>query len=175
LPGAPYRTHLDDLDWQRTGAVTVVIAWHDSVPVGSGLIHWPGPRDPSIATLLPMCPEIFRLEIVESHRSTGVGTALIRELDTLVRARRLPRVGLGVGIANQRARVLYERLGYRPVDGAEYIDRSEIPDSDGQRYTVEEPCIFMVRDVGPERGEQTLLSQPPAGGCAHALPELWLR
>lgn len=122
-----------------------------------------------------MCPEIFRLEIVESHRSTGVGTALIRELDTLVRARRLPRVGLGVGIANQRARVLYERLGYRPVDGAEYIDRSEIPDSDGQRYTVEEPCIFMVRDVGPERGEQTLLSQPPAGGCAHALPELWLR
>jgi GNAT superfamily N-acetyltransferase len=156
LPAAPYRTHLDDLDWQQTGAVTQLVAWQDCTPVGSGFIHWPGPRDASIATRLPACPEIFRLEVVEKHRSKGVGTALIRALEALALARGFGCVGLGVGTGNPRARVLYERLGYRRVKGSAYIDRREYPDADGRRRVSEEPCIFMTKQLGcAARGRST--------------------
>lgn len=156
LPAAPYRTHLDDLDWQHTGAVTELVAWQASTPVGSGFIHWPGPRDASIARRMPTCPEIFRLEVVETHRSKGVGTALIRALEALARARGFVRVGLGVGTGNRRARLLYERLGYRAVKAAAYVDRCEYPDADGRRRVSEEPCIFMTKHLGcAARGRTT--------------------
>lgn len=148
LPAAPYRTHADDFDWQRTGAVTELIAWDASTPVGSGFIHWSGPRDASIAEAVSDCPEIFRLEVLDEHRSKGFGAALVRELEALARARGFLRVGLGVGIANPRARALYERLGYRAVESSDYVDRCERPDANGKRCTSEEPCIFMVKDLG---------------------------
>lgn len=148
LPAAPYRTHQDDLDWQATGAVTSLVAWLDSTPVGWGFISWNGPRDATVATLLPVCPEIFRLYVVEKHRSAGFGTALVLEFESLAHAKGLAQVGLGVGIANQRARGLYERLGYQTVAGSEYVDRWDYPDARGRRRTAEEPCIFMVRALG---------------------------
>jgi GNAT superfamily N-acetyltransferase len=147
LPAAPYRTHAADLDWQRTGEVSELIAWDGSTPVGSGFIHWSGPRDASVAELVSGCPEIFRLEVLDKHRSKGFGAALVRELEELARARGVLRVGLGVGIANRRARALYERLGYRAVESSDYIDRCEYPDANGRRCTSEEPCVFMVKDL----------------------------
>lgn len=149
LPAAPYRSHEDDLNWQRTGAVTEVVAWDDSSPVGSGFIHWTGPRDPSIAKLVPDCPEIFRLEVLETHRSKGIGAALVRELESIAQARGLTRVGLGVGIANHRARRLYERLGYRLAEAPQYVDRCRRPGSDGQPIVSEEPCVYMTKDLVP--------------------------
>jgi GNAT superfamily N-acetyltransferase len=148
LPPAPFRTHADDLDWQSTGAVTVLIAWLDDTPVASGLIHWNGPRDVAVADLMPGCPEIFRLEVLGQYRSKGIGSAMIGELEALALAGGFRRIGLGVGTANHRARLLYERLGYRLIDGLEYLDRSERPDSNGQPYVHEEPCVFMVREFG---------------------------
>jgi len=149
LPAAPYRSHEDDLNWQRTGAVTEVVAWQDSTPVGSGFIHWSGPRDSGIAKLLPDCPEIFRLEVLESHRSKGLGAALVRELELRARARGLTRVGLGVGIANDRARRLYERLGYQVVETPQYVDRCRRPGPNGQPIISEEPCVYMTKELAP--------------------------
>lgn len=148
LPAAPYRTHEDDLYWQRAGEVTELIAWDGSTPVGSGFIHWSGPRDASVAKLVSDCPEIFRLEVLDEHRSKGFGAALVRELEGLARAKGCLRVGLGVGIANSRARALYERLGYRAVESSDFVDRCEHPDANGNRCTSEEPCVFMVKDLG---------------------------
>ena len=148
LSAAPYRSHTDDLDWQCTGAITDLIAWQGTAPVGSGFIHWSGPRDAAVAELVPGCPEIFRLEVLASHRSKGIGAALVRALEALARARGFDQVGLGVGTANHRARALYERLGYRVVSDSAYVDRSEYPDAHGQRCTAEEPCVFMVKDLG---------------------------
>ena len=149
LPAAPYRTHENDLDWQRTGAITELVAWDEAFAVGAGFIHWLGPRDPQIAELLPDCPEIFRLEVVQAYRSKGIGAALVRRLEALARARGLARIGLGVGMANHRARRLYERLGYRPAAAPAYVDRCTRPGPDGEPITSEEPCIYMTKDLTP--------------------------
>src|SRR5262249_5014216 len=148
LPPAPYRTHADDLDWQRTGAVTELVAWQGSTPVGCGFIHWGGPRDAAIAALLPDCPEIFRLHVLEAHRSKGIGAALIWKLEALARASGRARIGLGVGIGNRRAQLLYERLGYCPADAPPYIDRWQEPGPDGRPVTFEDPCVYMTKVLG---------------------------
>jgi GNAT superfamily N-acetyltransferase len=137
--------------------VTELVAWDGPRPVGSGFIHWKGPRDATIARLVAGgTPEIFRLEVVERYRSRGIGTALVRTLEALAQAEGWIRVGLGVGIGNRRATWLYERLGYRMVAGSDYVDRWDYPDARGWRRRVEEPCIFMVKDLGscqPATGE----------------------
>ena len=147
LPAAPYRTHADDLHWQQLGAVTELVAWRGFSPVGSGFIHWSGPREAAIASLLPDCPEIFRLEVLAEHRSHGIGAALVLALEALARSRGHRRIGLGVGIANRRARSLYERLDYRPAQAPAYIDRCERPGADGRRITSEEPCVYLVKNL----------------------------
>ena len=147
LPAAPYRTHADDLESQRTGSVTELVAWDDSAPVGVGFIRWRGPRDPSVAALLPHCPEIFRLEVLTTHRSKGFGTALVHALEALARARGRTLVGLGVAVANHRARLLYERLGYRPANVRHYVDSRHCLGPDGEFYTLEDECMFMTKDL----------------------------
>lgn len=145
LPVAPYRTHADDLESHRAGVVTALVAWQDAMPLGAGFIHWWGPRNALIASLLPGCPEIFRLEVLPEHRSKGVGAALVQHLEALASARGLASVGLGVGLANPRARALYERLGYRPAATPPYVDRCLQPGPDGCPVLFEEPCLLMAK------------------------------
>ena len=146
LRPAPLRTHADDLTWQRSGAITQIVAWQDSTPVGSGFIHWNGPRDAGIAQRLPKCPEIFRLEVVNAYRSRGVGTGIVRTLEDLACAQGFVQLGLGVAIENSRARALYERLDYSVLDAPPYVDRADHPDA-AERLTVEEWCVFMVKSL----------------------------
>jgi GNAT superfamily N-acetyltransferase len=146
LRPAPFRTHADDLAWQRSGAITQIVAWRGSRPVGSGFIHWSGPRDAAIAERLPGCPEIFRLEVLQEYRSRGVGAGIVSTLEELARARGVAQLGLGVAIENARARALYERLEYALLDAPPYIDRADFPHA-AERLTVEEWCVFMVKSL----------------------------
>lgn len=120
------------------------MAWQGRAPVGSGFIHWDGPRDAGIARRLPQCPEIFRLEVVKEYRSRGVGAGLVRTLEELACAKGFVQLGLGVAIENVRARELYERLDYTLLDAPPYVDRADGPDAT-ERRTVEEWCVFMVK------------------------------
>jgi ribosomal protein S18 acetylase RimI-like enzyme len=50
---------------------------------------------------------------VEAHaRGRGIGTRLIRHAEQVAAAEGFTRIALGVEDANERARALYERLGY---------------------------------------------------------------
>lgn len=61
-------------------------------------------------------PEINDLNVVERARRRGVGTALIREAESLVAARGHRVIGIGVGLTPDYAAAqrLYPRLGYAP-------------------------------------------------------------
>ncbi len=149
LPAAPYRTHRDDLEWQATREVTVLVAWLGDRPVGMGLIRWAGPREHAVAECLPKCPEIFRLEVLPGYRSMGVGTALIRRFEQLALERGWPCIGLGVGLENDGARRLYRRLGYECADAPVYVDCWAYPGPGGRRLTEQERCVFLVKRLRP--------------------------
>jgi GNAT superfamily N-acetyltransferase len=92
----------------RAAASGYLIAWEDGEPVGHAYLAWEG-------TELGV-PELQDVFVEPGHRGKGIGTALTHEAERLVAARGHDRLSLSVGVANSRARALYERLGYERAD-----------------------------------------------------------
>jgi ribosomal protein S18 acetylase RimI-like enzyme len=78
-----------------------LVAWDGEQPVGHVCIEWTEP------------PELQDLWVLPDRRSEGIGTELVAAVERAVALRGHERIALSVGIANDGARSLYERLGYR--------------------------------------------------------------
>ena len=96
------RRFLGTLDGQHEMLVGLL----NGVPAGSVLIGGPK-RD-----RFPDALYLFALDVDTRYQNLGVGTALIAAVEEEARQRGLNRVNLEVGVANDDARRLYERLGY---------------------------------------------------------------
>ena len=92
-----------------------------------------------------MCQEIFRLGIDPKFQSRGIGTDLLRLLETEASSRGYDSVGLGVAHSNVRARKLYCRLGYADTIAPDYIDEYQYENEEGQAVTARDPCSFMLK------------------------------
>jgi GNAT superfamily N-acetyltransferase len=85
-----------------------LVAWDDAAPVGHAFIAWSG-------TELGL-PEIQDVYVLPERRGQGVGTALTGAAEQAAASRGHARCSIGVGVANEGARRLYERLGYNRAD-----------------------------------------------------------
>lgn len=131
------------------GSSTYLVAWNDGCPVGNGEVRWNGCSAPEVQAAFPDCPEINGLHVAEPLRGTGIGTALIRRAERLAGQRSTRTIGLGVDDhGNPRAAALYTRLGYRPT--VRYVDRRSYIDRDGIEHHVEDPCVFLVKELTPD-------------------------
>ncbi|MEU9992731.1 GNAT family N-acetyltransferase [Streptomyces sp. NPDC048045] len=128
------------------GSSTYLVAWTDGCPVGNGEVRWNGCTAPEVRAVFADCPEINGLHVAEPLRGAGIGTALIRHAERLAVQRNTRKIGLGVDDhGNPRAARLHARLGYRPA--VRYLDRWSYIDRDGIDHHVEDPCIFLVKDL----------------------------
>ncbi|MGW2300411.1 GNAT family N-acetyltransferase [Streptomyces sp. NPDC001809] len=143
-PGAPTR-HADRFARQEAGKGTYLLAWRDGVPVGHGQVRWDGCAAPEVRAAVGECPEFNGLDVREGLRGQGVGTALVRAAEALVRERGGTVLGLGVGDGNPRAAALYARLGYAPV--VAYTDRWTWTDPEGRTHAAADACTFLVRTL----------------------------
>ncbi len=130
---------------QVAGRSTFLVVWVDDRPVATGEIRWDGCRAPEVRAVVPDCPEINGLEVVEALRSQGIGTALVRHAEHLAAARGVRTIGLGVGDYNHRAAALYARLGYLPR--VPYLDRYTYTDDAGVEHPVEDACVFLSKEL----------------------------
>ncbi|MFD0850989.1 GNAT family N-acetyltransferase [Actinomadura adrarensis] len=125
-----------------------MIAWSETVPVGSGQILWDGCAAPEVKRRHPDCPELNGLGIWPPElRSQGIGTAIIDAAEALVLERGHDQIGLGVDDDNHRAAALYLRLGYQET-GCRYLDRYHHIDDNGIRHEVADPARFLVKRLG---------------------------
>lgn len=147
------RTFEQDLDEQDRGDHTLFLAFADQTITGWGFIRWLGPRDPEAARLFPDAPEIYRLEVSELLRSTGIGRALITAMEHAAAARGYPQVSLGVGHDNPRAYALYQALGYENTALDAYYDEYEYPLDSGAIATARDLCRYLVKRVPPTANE----------------------
>lgn len=81
-------------------------------PVGYVVLTTP---DLPLADLTPQDIEIKRIYILKRFQGGGLGARLMREAETLARARQFRRLLLGVYSKNAAAIGFYEKIGYRKI------------------------------------------------------------
>jgi GNAT superfamily N-acetyltransferase len=70
-----------------------------------------------------MMAEIDEVFVSEDMRSTGLGSLLVAQAERELAERGLVRLQLQLGVVNDRARLFYERHGFRRRAGYELLDK----------------------------------------------------
>jgi GNAT superfamily N-acetyltransferase len=143
----PLDYHERKIEEQLSGGVLWLIAWRDGLPVGHLQIGWSGAERPEMASHLGDCPHVSRVGVRAEMRSQGIGSAMIEAAEDIIRKRGYGRVGLAVAIDNDRARRLYQRLGYRGCGHGTYTVSWYQYDGNEPRERVEEVCIYLWKDL----------------------------
>jgi GNAT superfamily N-acetyltransferase len=103
MPTGGSRFHEVRLEGQRTGYATYLIAWVAGRPVGHLFLKWHGADEAIVHEHLGDVPEFNGIGVQPELRSQGIGSKLIRAAERLASSRGYSRVGLGVGVENERA------------------------------------------------------------------------
>lgn len=94
----------------------------------------------------PAAGTFLQFDVVEDLRRKGIGTALLRRAEQVIRARGLDLATLGVEDSNVDAIRLYQRMGYQVfgADNAEWDQEA----ADGTTYRYRCRCLLMQRRLG---------------------------
>jgi ribosomal protein S18 acetylase RimI-like enzyme len=137
------RLHWERLACQARGEAAYLVAGNALHPIlGYVLLKWCDDhhRAPS--------PILQDLLVRPDFRSLGVGTGLLRHAETLCCARGLTQIDLRVHPTNNpRAKMLYERLGYRETSDPPQYEIYSFTDETGQRRFYEDCSIQMVKSL----------------------------
>jgi ribosomal protein S18 acetylase RimI-like enzyme len=87
---------------------------------------------------------IWQLATHAHLEGLGLATRLIDELESRARERGVTRLRLAVGLDNERARRLYEYLGYRAIGESEVSWESEAADGSRFLYTTKVTQMLKV-------------------------------
>jgi ribosomal protein S18 acetylase RimI-like enzyme len=150
LPPEHPEAHVRRLGDQRAGRVTYLVAWADGRALGHALVRWGGATNPELRWRLDEHdghPYVEALLVHPSFRSRSVGSQILDAAEVLVRRQGLDRIGLAVAVENTRARVLYERLGYRDLDIGEFDNAWSYVDEHGNEVAESETCAYLVKDL----------------------------
>ena len=93
-------------------------------------------------------PQIVDLQVKESWRGQGFGSAFIRAIEGLAEQDGCHQLFIGVEPQdNPRAYTLYQRLGYRQEQPEPYLQSWEFIDSAGQLHHGENFVVDMVKQL----------------------------
>ncbi len=132
---------------QKEGSLLYLFAWLGNLPLGHAVLKWAGTTDEPMASKLKRCPDISDLFVHEEHRSRGIGTRLLETAETLAKEQKYPQIGLSVGLDNIRARVMYERRGFRDAGFSVYRETGRYKDRDGKDKSWELICTYLVKHL----------------------------
>lgn len=119
------------------------MAWEKDTPVGHAHVAW------SNTTL--GIPEVQDVFVAERFRRRGVASTLTRAAERLATDHGHRSISLSFGIANDPARRLYERLGYRRADLEPQRVRGTILIR-GRPVDIDDTLIYLVKDLDVDFG-----------------------
>jgi ribosomal protein S18 acetylase RimI-like enzyme len=144
--GTPEHTERG-LERQHGGLGVFLIAWLNGEAVGYITAHWrASPRSPD-EWKDGFTAYLEDLIVAEQQRGRGIGGAIMETAEKMAQERGLVRVTLGVGVENEGARRLYERLGYKDAGLETVEDRGSFQRWDGEMVEWQETWRFMVKDL----------------------------
>jgi len=137
--------HACRLELQSRGTCTYLFAWLGDAPVGHLLLTWAGPELEPMKSVIPDSPEVGDLLVREDLRSRGIGGCLLENAERLVVSKGFHKMGMAVGIDNERARRLYERFGYVDAGFPQFTVSWSYLDSRGREQTEGEECTYLIK------------------------------
>jgi GNAT superfamily N-acetyltransferase len=120
------------------GRQTYLVAWDADEPVAHAAIAF---ADTRLGV-----PEIQDVFVRENRRGQGIGEAVTSAAEQLVAARGHRRVSIGYGIANDAAKRLYTKLGYRAAGVPPERVQGTIMVRSGP-LEVDDTLIYLVKDL----------------------------
>lgn len=125
---------------QQRGDGLMLLALTNGFPVGQVWIDLARKRAEGVAVL-------WAVRSFHPLHGAGIGRHLLEAAEQELRHRGIRRAEIGVERANDGARRLYERLGWRIVGPLDEVQRCVTPEG----ITVEEPLEewLMAKDLGP--------------------------
>jgi ribosomal protein S18 acetylase RimI-like enzyme len=132
---------------QARGELAIYVALLAQGPVGLAYVVWANHRNPQVQQRAPGVPEIYKVQVLPTQRSRGIGALLISQIERDMRARGIAFSGLGVHAHNTRAKTLYERLGYI-ADAQPYYDEFDEVNAQGVTTHHRVEAIFMSKRLG---------------------------
>lgn len=136
--------HLENVALQlarvSTGEVEYLAVFVHGHPVSKGGVDFA--REANAGT-------VWQLATHSRLEGLGLATTLIHELEARVVARGVTNIRLGIEPENERARRLYEHLGYRTIGESEASWEAE--HSDGSRFMYRTKIVEMLKLMEPHR------------------------
>ncbi len=140
--------HIKRFENQEKGESEYLVAWLDDVPVGHLNLILIGSDEEYVKDRLGVLPELNAIGTYpDEMRSKGIGRKLMEEAEKICRDKGFDRVGLAVDTSNNRARELYERLGYEDSGIGEFDSAWYEQQDDGSKLKVVDHCIYMVKKL----------------------------
>jgi GNAT superfamily N-acetyltransferase len=139
------REYARRLEARERGELEQVVAWEGRVPVGRGMVLFPGHEEYSESARRERCAEVRDVFVDPARRRRGVARAVMAALQGTARDRGF-RVGLSVSLdeAAAPARALYDTLGYRQAHGP--FLTSTMLDGDDGPFPVGAILVYLVKD-----------------------------
>jgi GNAT superfamily N-acetyltransferase len=147
FPTGKSKFHLQRYKMQESGDSTYLVAWKDGRPVGRLNLKWVGADEKAIKDVLGMIPEINALGVVPDLQSQGIGTHLVKRAEQLASERGCHKIGMGVEKDNNRARKLYERLGYSDWGHGRYSPSFYRTNDDGTKELITEEATYLTKVI----------------------------
>lgn len=124
---------------QQRGERLMLLAVCNGFPIGQVFVFFHNGERPEHGARAYM----YSLRVMDMFRGQGIGTALIHSAERHAREQGCVVMSLGVAKTNQRARALYERLGYTVYgeDSGEWM----YVDQHGKRRKVTEPSWVLEK------------------------------
>ncbi len=130
-------------DEQQRGLRLMLLAEVRDFPVGQVFIHFSDRECRRGQT--DARGYLYALRVLEPFQGQGIGSRLIAEAEQVLRARGYRRAVIAAAKGNERARRLYERLGYAVY--AEDTGDWDFVDDQGRVQHVHEPAWMMQKQL----------------------------
>lgn len=142
--------HSDRIREALLGWMQYLVAEVEGRVVGFGLLVYTVPPDWDRPEHAPI---VVNLHVHSQWRSRGIGTAILREMESRAGRRGFPAIYLRVEPENNpRAFALYKRLGFEPLQDKPFFDPYRFTDSEGNLYQGVEWNVEMMKRLPAVRG-----------------------
>jgi GNAT superfamily N-acetyltransferase len=132
---------------QHRAQMVQAVAWEGDVPVGRGMVLFPGHEEWSVSAEREGCAEVRDVWVAPGHRRKGIARALMGVLERAARDAGMSRIGLAVSLEDGAApaRALYDVLGYRQAHGP-FVSSTDLA-GDGGPIAVGAVLTFLTREL----------------------------